>query len=117
MGQLTSPTVEIIEPPLDTLTPVEVIQRYSKLYGTDPVLIEKVMLCESSGNPNAVNRNEPNKVLSVGIMQFQEPSFNYLEKQMGEDLDFYSAHDQIKLATWSIANGKGNNWSCYKKLR
>jgi len=107
----------ITEPQIwDNPSKIEVIEKYASEYNIDPVLIEKVMLCESSGNPNAINNHEPNNVPSVGIMQFQRKSFDYMSSKMGENLDFYSYHDQIKLATWAISNNMGRNWSCYRKV-
>lgn len=115
--QPLQPKAEIVEPPSQiTLTPREVANKYAEQHNLDKDLFAKVINCESSFNPNAINRNEPNKVLSVGILQYQEPSFNYLEKEFGEDLDFYSYNDQLKLGAWSMANGKGNNWSCWRKI-
>lgn len=98
------------------LSKIQVIEKYSSEYNVDPKLVEKVMLCESSGNPNAINNHEPNNVPSVGIMQFQRKTFDYMSKEMGEQLDFYSYHDQIKLATWAISNGMGRHWTCYRKV-
>jgi hypothetical protein len=119
LGILLNQPIEpvIIEAPnVIQLSKEEVIAKYSEQYGTSSELITKVMMCESGGNPNAVNNNEPNNIQSFGIMQFQKPSFDYMSSKMGEQLDFYSYHDQIKLASWAISNNMGRNWSCYRKV-
>jgi soluble lytic murein transglycosylase-like protein len=95
---------------------LESISTNAAQYKVDKDLIYKVMMCESSGNPKAINKNEPNGKLSVGIMQFQYDSWLYFEKKYNLDLDYYSNTDQIKLATIAIANNDGKHWTCYRKI-
>lgn len=117
MPQPVEEKAEIREPlHWDNPAPTEVIERYASQYGANPDIVRRVMMCESGGNKDAINRNEPNKVLSVGIMQFQPHSFKYMAEKFGEELDYYSYHDQIKLASWAIANGMGRNWTCFRKI-
>ena len=40
-----------------------------------------------------------------------------LSKKLGEELDFNSSHDQIKLLSWSIANGYGRNWTAWRAIQ
>ena len=102
--------LEIVSP--TTMTIQGQIDYYSLLYGVDRNLSSKVIQCESEGNINAVGDNG----LSRGIAQFQEPSFNRLSKLMGEELNYNSPHDQIKLMIWSIANGHGREWTAYRAI-
>lgn len=85
---------------------------FSKLYNTNPALVSKVMECESNGKQSAVG----DYGLSRGVMQFQKETFNRLSKLMGEELNYNSSFDQIKLATWAIANGHGSNWTAYRAI-
>lgn len=94
------------------LTIEQQINFYANLYNVDNTLVSKVIQCESQGNVNAVGDNGR----SNGIAQFQEPSFNRLSRLMGEELDYTSPHDQIKLMVWSIANGHGREWTAYRAI-
>lgn len=89
------------------------IDYYSNLYGADKQIVSKVIQCESKGNHSAVGDSG----LSRGIGQFQKPTFINLSNKLGEELDYNSSHDQIKLMTWSIANGYGNNWTSYRAIQ
>jgi hypothetical protein len=100
-----------IESPAD-MTTIGQINYYSELYGVDSGIINKVIQCESNGNINAVGDSGR----SYGIAQFQKPTFSALSIKLGEKLDYYSTHDQIKLLAWSIANGYGNRWTAYKAI-
>lgn len=102
--------LEIIKPV--ELTVEEQINYYSKLYNTDSNLVSKVIQCESKGSNTAVGDGG----LSRGIAQFQKPTFINLSNKLGEELDYTSSHDQIKLTVWSIANGYGRNWTAYRAL-
>lgn len=93
------------------------IDFFSNLYNTDAVIVEKVIKCESSENHSAVGDGGRSK----GIAQFQEPTWKNLEQkyneEYGEDLNYHSSFDQIKLVTWSIAHGYGNNWTAYRAIK
>lgn len=113
---LVSPTKAIAEP-TEIVSPTDMtiegqINYYSELYDVDSGIINKVIQCESRGNVNAVGDGGRSR----GIAQFQEPSFNRLSRLMGEELEYTSPHDQIKLMVWSIANGYGREWSAYRAL-
>lgn len=92
--------------------PKAVIEKYAELYGADPVLLEKVMVCESNGNQNAIGDGGKAR----NVLQFHEPTFNYFEKQLGEDLNYNSMHDQIKLSAYMFSKGKQSHWTCYYKV-
>lgn len=103
--------LEIVNPTV--LTVEEQIVYYSQMYNTDNGIISKIIQCESQGKQSAVGDNG----LSRGIAQFQKPTFTSLSKLMGEELDYNSSNDQIKLMVWSIANGYGRNWTTYRALK
>ena len=89
------------------------IEYFSSLYQGDATLTTRVMECESSGRHSAVGDGGRSR----GIFQFQKATFISLSKLMGETLDFNSRFDQIKLATWAIANGHGDNWTAYRAIK
>ncbi len=91
----------------------EQVWYFSDLYSVDYKLIDKVIECESEYKNNVCGDSGK----SCGIGQFQKTTFNDLSKKMGEQLDYYSEHDQIKLLTWSIANGYGKNWTAYRTIK
>lgn len=109
---------KVIADPLEIVSPTVMtiqgqIDYYSLMYGVDKNLSSKVIQCESHYNINAVG----DEGRSRGIAQFQEPSFNRLSRLMGEELDYNSSHDQIKLMVWSIANGHGMEWTAYRAIK
>lgn len=80
-------------------------------------VLKKVATCESTMNPQAVNYNDggPGKH-SVGILQFQEKTFDSYAKKMGEELDYYSSHDQVKVADYMLSQNQGRQWTCFRKI-
>ncbi len=95
------------------LTPVQYADKYTKQYSVDTVLFKKVMFCESSNNPNAIGDSG----LARNVMQFHRPTFNTYANLMGEELDYNSYHDQIKLAAWMWSKGLQYHWSCYSIVK
>lgn len=108
-------TTKVIAEPLEIVdTPIEYqIAYFSASYGGDSNLILSVMQCESQGNHKAIGDGGR----SNGIFQFQKPTFLSLEKKFGQDLNYESQFDQMKLATWAISNGYGNNWTAYRAIK
>jgi hypothetical protein len=80
-------------------------------------VLSRVAFCESSHNPDAIHYNDGGKGKhSVGILQFQEATFLAYEKKMGEDLNYYSTYDQIKVADFMLNENQGRQWTCYRKI-
>lgn len=105
------------ESPTYTPTPTEFISYYATKYGIDKSILLSVAKCESNLKPNAIHYNDGGKGKhSFGVMQFQESTFSNWEKVLGEDLDYYSYQDQIKLASFMMSRGQYSQWSCYTKL-
>lgn len=92
------------------------VEVFSELYGVDSTIVNRVIQCESNGNHKAVGDGGRSR----GIAQFQKPTFNNLaklySKEYNEALNYDSEFDQVKLLTWSIANGHGSNWTAYRAL-
>lgn len=106
----------VVEPPKElTLTPIEYADKYSLEYAIDANLFKKVMYCESKNRPNPPGHNDGGN--AFGIMQFHKTTFLGYEKQIGLDLDYYSYHDQIRLAAYMFSVGQANQWTCTKIVK
>jgi soluble lytic murein transglycosylase-like protein len=117
MPQPVNTNAEIREPQIwVNPQPKAVIEKYASENNIDPRLLEQLMRCESGGNKDAINRKDPNGG-SYGIMQYQKSTWEYFEKKYGEDLDFQSYHDQIKMTAIAVADGQGSHWTCYRKIK
>lgn len=93
------------------------INYFAKLYGADSSLVKRVIDNESDGKHNKCGDNG----LSCGIGQIQKTTWIDLEQKYNEvfkeDLNYTSQFDQLKLTTWSIANGYGNRWTAYRCIK
>lgn len=89
------------------------VELFTLVYGGDVELNKKVISCESNGKQTAVGDSG----LSRGIAQFQKPTFDSLSKKFGEELNYNSSYDQLKLLVWSIANGYGSNWTAWRAIK
>ncbi|MBP7118575.1 hypothetical protein KBA63_00665 [Candidatus Woesebacteria bacterium] len=106
-----APTVE--QPQMAVGTPQEMIERYASIYGANPQKLLKTAYCESKLSPNPKGHNDGGR--AFGILQFHKPTFDGYAKRMGEKLDYYSYHDQIKLAAWMWGTipSTTSQWTCY----
>lgn len=93
---------------------VEMVSYYSSFYGANRGQLEGVIRCESNWRANVYGDGGH----AFGVLQFHKPTFDRWAKQMGEELDYYSYHDQIKLGAWAFAQGENykDDWTCYTKL-
>lgn len=99
--------------PQKDLSPKEYISIYSKKYGISEANLLRVAKCESGLKKDAIHYDDGGKGKhSRGIMQFQQSTFLVWEKKLGEDLDYHSYHDQIKLASFMWSKGQQNQWTC-----
>lgn len=102
---------------INKMTVEEIIKEIPPKFGVKVAVAESVTKCESTHNPNAINYHDGGYGKhSVGLWQFQKLTFDSYAKKMGEELDYYSAYDQTKVASYMIAHGKANSWTCYRKL-
>jgi soluble lytic murein transglycosylase-like protein len=112
------PTNAIAEP-IQIVNPVnlsldEQINYFSTLYGADVSLVRKVIECESGFD----NTNIGDGGLSNGILQFQRATFQRMAKLYGEDLDYQSQYDQIKLGIWALSKPElAREWSTYVAIQ
>lgn len=98
---------------LEQLSPKELIQHYGKQYGVSTRLLEAVARCESHIGKNT-NGDGGN---AQGIYQYWESTWLQFEKEIGEDLDKSSTHDQVKMTAWAFSKGKGNHWTSYRAIQ
>lgn len=104
--------VQIIVP--SELTVDEQISYFSNLYQADETLIRKVIDCESGYNHNSSSDNG----YSNGIMQFQEATFLRMSKLFGEELDYNSKFDQLKLGIWALSKPElAKEWTSYVAIK
>ena len=93
------------------------INYFAKIYGVESRIVAKVIDCESNGKQSAVGDSGRSR----GIAQFQKPTWNWMEKKFvgeyGDKLDYNSSFDQIKLLSYAISKGWGNNWTSYVAIK
>ena len=112
---LVNPTKLIAEPLEITpeLSLREQIAVYSAQYGTDKEILMKMIECESGWNESALGDNGR----AYGLLQFHKASFDRMAKAFGEELDYKSSSDQIRLASWAIQNGYAREWTSYRAIK
>lgn len=115
---LTSPLKA--EAPLETVKPIPttvkgMISYYAEKYNTSERELLAVANCESSYNPKA--RGDGGR--AANIFQYHKPTFDRFSKEMGETLNYDSAHDQAKLTSWVWKNKPQykRQWTCATKLK
>lgn len=93
------------------------IDYFTTLYGVDNSLVTKVIKCESKGISTAKGDSKGGKYLAYGLFQYHKESFKRHAKIFGEELDYYSSYDQLKLGIWAISKGYGNEWTSYRAIK
>jgi hypothetical protein len=74
----------------------------------------EVIDCESSGRHNAVGDGGK----SVGIVQFQKATFNWMKKAAGKpNWSWKNPIHQLRLMVWAVDHGYGDQWTCYRHLQ
>lgn len=107
-----APIVAQVQIATSTLVSIYIDQTASKMGLTDD--FKSTLECESSLNPEAFNKNDPNGG-SKGVAQFQDSTFAYYAKQMGKvNADVWNYKDSIDVAAYMFSKGLQNHWSCYK---
>ena len=79
-------------------------------------LTEDIILCESSGNPNAVgDLNYPHH--AFGLIQVQIRTWKWLGEKMGFNGDINNPEDQRQFLRLALEKGFGGYWSCYRRIK
>lgn len=88
------------------------VENFTILYGGDVLLNKAIIECESQWNETALGDSGR----SYGLFQFQKASFERMSKAFGEELNYYSSYDQLKLGVWAVNNGYANEWTSYRAI-
>lgn len=88
---------------------------YSEVYGAKIDEVNLVLNDESHFKCLPKGHNDGGK--AFGPAQFHEETFYRHANLMGEELDYHSCSDQVKLFTWVFANRTKEKceWTLYKK--
>lgn len=99
-------TVTTVTPkPLSLPEKVELI---AKRYGVQPLLMKRIIECESSFNPDAVGDNGT----SFGLAQIHLPAHPDITKEQATNPDF-----AIEFMAKALAKGQGQMWTCYNMMQ
>lgn len=113
---LLSNATKVIAEPLEIGYEVSyevLVENFTLLYGGNVSLNKAIIGCESQWNPRALGDGGR----SYGLFQYQKASFDRMAKAFGEELDYYSPYDQIKLGVWSINNGYASEWTSFRAIQ
>ena len=69
-------------------------------------LTSKVIICESSGNPRAINKKSGAK----GLLQIIPSSQRFCEKGLGLKLDMFNPDDNLLCGGYLYQHGKLSHW-------
>jgi len=72
--------------------------------------VYRIIKCESQWVETAIGDNGR----AYGLAQFHRPTWDWLLRLSGKDLNYYNSQHQIELLTWALENGRGYLWSCYE---
>jgi hypothetical protein len=109
----------VIAEPIEIVNPLELtrdgkIQYFSTLYGANINIVKKVIECESGGEHKTVGDSG----YSRGIFQFQKSTFYRMAKIFGEELDYNSEYDQLKLGIWAMSKPElAREWTTYVAIQ
>lgn len=73
------------------------VSKYAQENKIEENLIYAIIRAESSFNENAVSSSG-----AVGLMQLMPSTAQFICKCLGEDLDVYSANDNIRMGVWYL---------------
>lgn len=77
----------------------------------------RITFCESSGNPNAINKNKDNSY-DKGLWQFNDQTWDWLIPKLKIQQDRFDVETSTAVASWLIYNDTINHWwpssSCWK---
>lgn len=71
-----------------------------------------VISCESQWVETAVGDGGK----AYGLAQFHKPTWEWLCKLSGKNLDYYNPQHQIELLSWALENNRSYLWTCVRRL-
>lgn len=89
----------------------EMITYYANYYGANEKELLAVVKCESNFRTEVYGDGKR----AFGLLQYHQPTFTHFASLMGEELDYNSPHDQIKLTAWIFTNYPQykKHWTCW----
>ena len=92
----------------------ELAKYFADYYGADYRDFYSTGWCESGWNPEAQGDGKR----ANNVLQIHQPTFNQWAKEMGEELDYNSTYDHIKVGAWAFAQGESYRraWTAYRAL-
>lgn len=89
----------------------EEIKLYTDSYGSSYTQMMKTIECESGFKTDIYGDHG----VAYGISQFHEKTFYGFAKEMGETLDYYNYHDQLRVMAWAFSQGVSykRQWTCW----
>jgi hypothetical protein len=111
---------EEIVPVVDTanMSVVEAIDYIAPKFAQDPVLIKKIVWCESM---NQVVVHDGGR--GIGVTGLHRQTFNLwlpiYREEMKEELNYDSTFDQLKMISWAFSKGETyrDDWTSYRAYR
>lgn len=103
--------------PPKKLTPQETLVKWAVYYNLIPEPLLVVSKCESSFNPQAINRNDPNGG-SKGLMQFQQATFTTYATILQIPVpDIWNVEQQAQVSAYMFSQGLQSQWACSRLLK
>lgn len=103
------PLEKLIQPLERATMPLQAfIDEFSDQYGVSSSDLYRVLYCESRLDEKAVGDGG----LARNVAQFHRQTFEGWAKELGEELNYDSAHDQIKLMAYAFSKGRQSSWTC-----
>ncbi len=94
-------------PTLSEMTIPELITLFSTQHKVSSETMSRVISCESSFNPNAINSTS--REYSVGLVQINLKAHKNITVEQAKDPVF-----AVNFLAENLAKGRGKMWSCYK---
>lgn len=73
------------------------------------VWLNKLVMCESTGNPNAINKVDRDGTPSYGLLQFKPSTFEYFARRYGVSGTLMEPEAQKKIVR-QMMNDRGVDW-------
>lgn len=108
----------MIEHPKEPVSIEEKIEYFANEYGVSSEDMTKVLMCESSLNPDAYNGQDKHRtsIGSHGIAQFAESTFNHYSKEAGiENGSPYDVNDALETTAYMFSKDLQFHWTCARK--
>lgn len=99
--------------PENTITVDQKIEVACFTFGCDAVQLKRVMLCESGGNPNAINRKEPGQ--PSGLFQYKMRTWLWMSDLAGiPNANIWDTDSQIYTTSFIFGQRPDlkNHWTC-----